>query len=277
MPLVPQFLAGRAPVDLYHQYLMPTFEPWVTYMLERVPPSGRVLDIACGTGLVSRLVAASGDVSSIEAIDVAEPMIAKAHALGGDPEGKIRYSIASALELPFDDDSFDVAYCHQGLQFFPDRPLAMREAKRVLRSGAKTIYSTWCFARDGLPVFAALEEIAAEEFGSDLVPFGPFAFGDREAIGALAEQAGFEIETLATEQIGSPLPDVRTFILFDICHLGRPAFDGKLQPVLDFEDPANDVVIERIIARMEEATEDYRQDDGSILAPMSSNILVARA
>lgn len=277
MPLVPEFLAGRTPPDLYHQFLMPAFEPWASDLFERARPTGNVLDIACGTGLLSRKAADSEDVTSVQAIDVAEPMIEKARSLSEAHSARITYSIASALDLPFEEGVFNVAYCQQGLQFFPDRLLALSEAKRVLKPGGKAAFSSWTAASNGNPVFAALEEIVAGEIGDDLIPFGPFAFGDRDKIGQLAQQAGLEIETLITQSLKSPLPDIRTFILFDLAFLGRPAPDGSLQPILDFNDPASDEVIERVIARMEEATAEFQQSDGSILAPMTANILVARA
>ena len=277
MPLVPDFLAGRTPPDLYHAYLEPAFEPWAHAMLEQIEPRGKVIDIACGTGLVSRLAASRTEVDHIEAIDVAPPMIAKARELAGNTATKVRYTEASALDLPFGDDTFDCALCQQGLQFFPDKAAGLREARRVLKPGARGVFSTWCFTKDGLPVFEAFEDIIASEVGSGLVPFGPFAFGDRHAIARLADEAGFRTLSLDAETRLSPLPDIRTFVLFDLAFLGRPAADGTLQPILDFTDPANDPLIESLIAQMETATEAFRQPDGSLLAPMRAHLLMVEA
>lgn len=277
MPVIPDFLSGRTPPDLYHAYLSPAFERWAVEMLEEVRPSGRVLDIACGTGVVSRLAAREPAAEIVEAIDVAPPMIDKAKSLGNGTGDRINYSVASALELPFEDESFATAYCQQGLQFFPDRPKALREARRVLQPGGRAAFATWCYARDGNPVFEALEHIVAEVLGSDLVPFGPFAFGEREVIAELAEEAGFKVQSLEKRTLDSPLADVRTFVLFDVSFLGRPAANGTLQPIMDFEDPANDAVIEGMISRLTEATAQFVQDDGSLLAPMAAHLLVVEA
>ena len=277
MPLVPDFLAGRSPPDLYHAYLEPAFEPWARAMIEQMDPGGQVIDIACGTGLVSRLAAARPAIQHIEAIDVAPPMIAKARSLGAEAANKVTYSEASALDLPFENDRFDCALCQQGLQFFPDKVAGLREARRVLKPGAKGAFSTWCFAKDGLPVFDAFEDIVAQELGSDLVPFGPFAFGDRQTIARLAGEAGFRTVSLEAETRLSPLPDPRSFVLFDLCFVGRPASDGTLQPILDFTDPASDEVIERLVEHMERATAEYRQPNGSLLAPMRAHTLVVEA
>ncbi|WFL78885.1 class I SAM-dependent methyltransferase [Altererythrobacter arenosus] len=277
MPLLPEFFAGRTPPDLYHEYLSPAFEPWANALLESLPPQGLVLDIACGTGLVSRKVAEDGAVDAIKAIDVAPPMISKAEGLGLGRGSKIEYSMASADDLPFRDGEFECAYCQQGLQFFPDRLAAMKEIRRVLGSGAKAAISTWTFAADGNPVFDAFEQIIAEELGPDLLPFGPFSFGNRWEIEDLASDAGFKVVSLEKESRLSPLPDVRTFVLFDISFLGRPAADGTLQPILDFADPANDTIIERLIARVSDATAPFRQTDGALLAPMTAHVLIAEA
>ena len=277
MPLVADFLEGRTPPDLYHAYLEPAFEPWAHAMIELAQPEGRIIDIACGPGLVSRLAARRDGVHQIEAIDVAAPMIAKAESLAVNSARKTRFTVASALELPFADDTFDGALCQQGLQFFPDKLAGLRETRRVLRPGARGVFSTWCFASDGLPVFEAFETIVAEKLGSDLVPFGPFSFGDRQTIARLAEEAGFKTLSLQAETRLSPLPDIRTFVLFDLAFLGRPAADGTLQPILDFADPANDVLIESLIEYMQEATADYRLPDGSILAPMKAHVLEVEA
>lgn len=274
MPLVPDFLAGRTPPDLYHAYLSPAFERWAVDMLGILKPNGRVLDIACGTGVVSRLAAKDQTVDLVEAIDVAPPMIDKAVSLGGGVGDCINYSVASAIELPFEDECFATAYCQQGLQFFPDRPKALHEARRVLQPGGKAAFATWCYARDGNPVFEAFEQIIADALGSDLVPFGPFAFGEREVIEELADEAGFRIELLEKRTLNSPLPDIRTFVLFDVSFLGRPAADGTLQPIMDFEDPANDAVIEDMISRLAESTAQFVQEDGTLLAPMTSHLLV---
>lgn len=277
MPIVPEFLAGRTPPDLYHAYLEPAFEPWAHALLDKLESAGRLLDLACGTGLLSRIGAARSEVTRIDAVDVAPPMIDKAKTLGGAVADKTSYTVAGADALPFDDRTFDCAVCQQGLQFFPDKLAALREVRRVLKPGGRAAFSTWCYAKDGNPVFEAFEDIIARDLGDDLVPFGPLSFGDRGEIARLADEAGLTTISLEAETRISPLPDARTFVLFDLAFLGRPAPDGTLQPILDFADPANDAVIESIIGQMEEQTAQFRQEGGSIHAPMRGHVLIAES
>ncbi|WP_299326509.1 class I SAM-dependent methyltransferase [Parasphingopyxis sp.] len=280
MTLISDFIAGRSPPELYETYLAPgLFSPFADDLLARLPPSGTCLDIACGTGVISRKLARNGAVKRISAIDIAEPMIAHATALAANEDlaDRIEYSVASALDLPFAKDEFETAYCQQGVQFFPDRLQALREARRVLKPGGRFAAAVWTAASDGNPVFGTFEEALARRFGEDLVPLGPFAFGDKDALQSLFEESGFTLQSLERREANARLPDIRSFILFDLIFIGRPGADGALQPIVAPDDPAADEPIREMIAEMEEALSDYVQDDNSLLAPMTTHIAIAKA
>jgi len=103
-----------------------------------------VLDVACGTGVVTRAAAervASG--GRVAGIDLNPGMIAVARSLPPTAGAAIEWHEASALALPFADSGFDVVLCQQGLQFFPDKALALREMRRVLRPGGRLALSVW--------------------------------------------------------------------------------------------------------------------------------------
>ena len=135
----------------------------------------RMLDVACGTGVLSRRLAESG--ASVTGIDLAPPMLAVARERS---EG-IAYMEASADALPFPDDSFDVVTCQQGLQFFPDRPAAMAEMRRVLRPGGRVVIACWC--DDTQSAILLVEQALRRHVGEEAATMvhGVFAI-DRESV-----------------------------------------------------------------------------------------------
>ena len=115
--------------------------PWTDDLIRQAECNGgdRVLDVACGTGFVARRVnEASGVDCKITGIDVNEPMLNVARQ-----DQTIEWHLGSASELPFPDGSFDVVLCQQGLQYFPDRPAAIREMARVVAPGGRIALNVW--------------------------------------------------------------------------------------------------------------------------------------
>ena len=276
MSIILEFVGGRLPPDLYDAYLSPLFETWSDILIEETPPGGRVLDVACGTGIVSRKLATQAGVELVEAIDVAPPMIDKAKALT-QSDLPVTFQIASADNLPFEDNHFGAAYCQQGLQFFPDKVAALRETARVVAPGGKLAFAVWTHANSGNPVFGAFEDIIARELGVDLVPFGPFAFGDPHQIKSVAAEAGLQNVQVDRREAITPLPDPRTLVLFDLLFLGRPDSDGNLQPLFDPADGSKDGLIESLISNFEKAVERFQQPDGTLRAPSAAHVLTATA
>lgn len=276
MGLISEFVDGRTPPDLYDAYLSTLFTPWAETLIETSPPAGRVLDIACGTGIVSRALAEQNDVSTVDAIDVADIMVEKAAALS-TAFLNLKFQTASALDLPFDDNTFDAAYCQQGLQFFPDKARALMEARRIVKPGGAITFATWTFGADGNPVFGSFEQIIERRFGAGLTPFGPFSLGEKNDIEAIAKEAGAKIISLKRYDKVCRLPDIRTLVLFDSLFLGRPGDDGGLQPLFDPTTDDDDETIEAIIEELDDAVAAFRQSDGTLLAPSAAHILVVEA
>ena len=125
--------------ELYERYLVPAITSiWAADLLDRVAlkPHESVLDVACGTGAVIRLAARQGHSGRLAGIDLNSGMLGVARSV--PPSGApIEWHEGSALDLPFPAASFDVVLCQLGLQFFPDRPLALRQMARVLRTGGR--------------------------------------------------------------------------------------------------------------------------------------------
>src|SRR5207247_1537305 len=139
-------LSGNA-AEIYERYLGPAiFGPWAPVLIERaaLKPGERVLDVACGTGVVTRLaaqqVAPTGKVSGL---DLNPAMLAVARSRPSTSAVAISWHEGNALALPFPDATFDVVCCQLGLQYFADRPLALREMHRVLVPRGRLALLVW--------------------------------------------------------------------------------------------------------------------------------------
>jgi SAM-dependent methyltransferase len=136
--------AGSIP-RFYEDYLVPLiFEPYAEGLAKRLASRKltRVLEIAAGTGVVTRHLASllPEDVS-IVATDLNQPMLDLASTLG--TARPIEWRQADAMQLPFGDASFDAVVCQFGVMFFPDKPKAFAEARRVLRPGGVLLFNVW--------------------------------------------------------------------------------------------------------------------------------------
>jgi SAM-dependent methyltransferase len=177
-------------------YVPRIFIPWARLLLERAHlRSGEaVLDIATGPGTVARIAAERvGARGRVVGADFSEAMIAIARAkprtAGAAP---IEYRVSPAAPLNVDDQAFDVVTCQQGLQFFPDRPAAVKEMFRALKPGGRVVAAVW--REIALqPNFAAVDAALRECLPADQVePFGaPFRWPSAEALEAAFTHEGF--------------------------------------------------------------------------------------
>ena len=156
-------LAGDAPAA-YSRFNVKIMEPWTDDLIRSANcrDGDRVLDVACGTGVVSnRISLVTTKHCSITGIDVNEGMLNVARR---NPQ--MTWHLGSATELPFEADSFEVVICQQGLQYFPDRPTAMREMARVLVPNGRLAVNVWG-ALDRQPGLLAIVETVGEFLGQD--------------------------------------------------------------------------------------------------------------
>lgn len=131
--------------QIYEKYLVPLiFESYATDLVGRLAsgPVERVLEIAAGTGVVTRRLASTLPESvSIVASDISQPMLDVASATG--TSRPVEWRQADAMNLPFRDESFDAVICQFGSMFFPDKAKAFSEMRRVLTPGGRLIFSVW--------------------------------------------------------------------------------------------------------------------------------------
>ncbi len=127
--------------------LSPTvFSPWATDLLElaKLRPGERVLDVACGTGIVARGAAAQiGTTGAVTGLDLNPGMLNVARARPTPFGAAVTWVEGSALAMPLPDAAFDAVLCQQGVQFFPDQSAGLREMHRVLVPGGRVLLSVW--------------------------------------------------------------------------------------------------------------------------------------
>ena len=174
--------------EMYEQHLVgPLFRPWAELLLDKVQlaPGQSVLDIACGTGIVARLSKQRVGGSDVVGVDISPGMLEVARRIAPD----IDWREGSADALPVgQDERFDVVFCHQGLQFFPDRPAAVREMRRVTAPGGRLVVGVWR-SMEHNPFFQATYQASSRHLG----PFTDqrHAFGDAAALERLLAEGGF--------------------------------------------------------------------------------------
>jgi SAM-dependent methyltransferase len=192
---VPAQFGGSIP-EYYDRILVAAqFDAFALDLAGRLParPPGDLLEIACGTGAVTRRLRERLDSSlRVVATDVSKPMLdygrGKFAAVAG-----IEWREADACRLPFADASFGAAACSFGVMFFPDKPAAFRETRRVLRKGGRFVFSVWDSLENNLHSRANAEVMDELFPGDPEMQWGrtPYAFNDPALIRGLLEQAGF--------------------------------------------------------------------------------------
>lgn len=202
--------------DRYQSVLVPViFEPWARELIRRAEPQAgeHILDLACGTGIVTRQVAKlASNPGSLTGVDHSGEMLAVARSLAAEAGLNAVWIEAEAGELPFDENQFDLAFCQQALQFFPDRLAALSELRRVLKPGGRVA----CCVQQGLEVnpmlkaqAAALDAHVGETAGDAVRAICGLPDGDE--IRRLFEDAGFQNVEVQSTTLTLHHPDARAF------------------------------------------------------------------
>jgi ubiquinone/menaquinone biosynthesis C-methylase UbiE len=212
-------VSGNA-AETYQQALVPAvFARWAPFVVALADPrpGESVLDVAAGTGVVARLAAKQvGRTGNVTGLDLNPGMLAVAASLtASEPStsAPITWLEASATTMPLPDGGFDVVYCQLGLQFFPDRPAALREMHRVLVAGGRLGLMVWQDIQYS-PGFSALAAALARHVSADAAGImrAPFALANAEQLRAMIAEQGFRDVAIESVEGSICFPSVARFV-----------------------------------------------------------------
>lgn len=254
-------LSGDAPTA-YARFAIKIMEPWTDDLIlaARCQDGDRVLDVACGPGVVaSRVNLVSRKLCHVTGVDINEGMLSVARS---NPQ--VEWRQGSATGLPFDADSFDVVLCQQGLQFFPDRAAAMREMARVLTPGGRISLNVWG-ALERQPFFVAAHAAIGSSFDAEDFNFNlAYSLNTAEELRQLARNAGLRDIHVRFEHRTMRHPAPAWFVSGWIRAMPFAA------QFLALSDDRKQALIADIVKRLAGYV-----DDGGLAIPMENHFLTA--
>lgn len=263
------------PAETYQAYFVPAIlTPWARVLLEEYarPISGEhALDVACGTGAVTRMVAPMvGASGRVVGLDVNPAMLAVARNLPMPVGAAIEWREESALAMTLPDSSFDLALCQQGLQFFPDRQAGVNEMRRVLKPGGRAVVACWQPLEHN-PAIVGLMHAEARHLNEPIeLLAGAFSLGDAGELRALFTAAGFSDIAIKPHAMTVRLPHPERFVELTIQSAAAAV------PALRRMDAAARMKLTNDINReLRDDLAHYREGD-YFASPMAANIVVAR-
>ncbi len=209
-------VAGSA-AEIYEQFFVPAlFAQWAPRVADaaRLAPGQRVLDVACGTGVLAReaarRVAPGGRVTGLDRND---GMLAVARRQA--PEIEWRQGRAEAIDAA--DGSFDAVVSQFGLMFFDDRGAALGEMRRVLATGGRLAVAVWDDLASS-PGYAAMAALLDRLFGARIAHElrAPFSLGDMHVLRALLDEAGMAKAEIRTQPGMARFPSLESWLHTDI-------------------------------------------------------------
>ncbi|CAN5873845.1 methyltransferase domain-containing protein [soil metagenome] len=224
----------------------------------------RVLDVACGTGIVARTAAGRvGPGGTVAGLDVNPAMLELARELAGE---SIEFFEGNAQALPFNEASFDVVFCQQGLQFFGDRPAAVGEMFRVTTPRGRAICAVWR-GLDQHPAIEVLDRILARYLPPEAVEGSdaPFWLDDIDEVRSLFVDSGFSAVHIRTHISEIRFASARSMV---------EGLTGAHAPLAGAIAELDDEVREVMYREIEEAFAGQIDDDG-IMFPMTGALVVA--
>jgi ubiquinone/menaquinone biosynthesis C-methylase UbiE len=256
--------------ETYERSMVPAvFRPWAERLVDiaGLRPGERVLDIACATGIVARVAASRvGESGSVTGLDLLAGMLDVAGATSRDTSPAIVWVEGNAIGMPLPDASFDVVLCQQGLQFFPDKVAALKDARRVLVPTGRLLVSVWA-PIERSPAVAALQR-ALERHAPEVAGFLPvvFALSDPEELSGYLTKAGFRDVSVQTQIADVGFSSVEEFLN---TYLGSTPLGGIISSMPKERRAA-------LGADFAEAVRDYVKRE-TLTFPQATNVAIGRS
>jgi SAM-dependent methyltransferase len=211
---------GGSVPEYYDSCLGPAwFDAFAVDLAQRLPakPPGDVLEIACGTGLVTRRVRERLDPTvRLVATDLSKAMLDYARGKLSDFKG-IEWREADAVNLPFGDREFGAVVCAFGVMFVPDKKAAFREARRVLKEGGILLFNVWDRIEENPHVAANAEVVEGLFPGDEEMRFRiPYEMHDPALLHRLLAQAHFGDVTIEKKRLQLDRVSARTMAIGQI-------------------------------------------------------------
>ncbi len=254
---------------MYESFLVPhLFTPWARDLVARAQPKPgeRVLDVACGTGIVVRevlpVVGSTGRVAGVD-FNPAMLAVARTRVPGGAP---VEWYEASAEALPFSDAAFDLVLCQQGLQFFPEKPGAIREFRRVLAPGGRVALSVWRTLEHN-PVHEAMNEVVVRHLGTPTIA-AAFS-GNAPELEALLSGSGFEDVAIEPVSMTLRFPSADRFVRLSVL-----AGAAVSPTIAELDEAERATLVEAVQQDVGATLRSYTRDD-EITFPMAAYVATA--
>jgi ubiquinone/menaquinone biosynthesis C-methylase UbiE len=198
----------------YERYFVPHIgRPLADDLIEAaaIQPGERVLDVACGTGLIARLAAErAGAFGSVDGLDMNPGMLEVARSVTPS-DTSINWYQSSAESMPLSDGSYDIVTCQLGLQFMADKPAALAEMHRVLVPGGRLVLSVGGPTPAPFVIFA---DAVGRHINPGIAPFVHmvFSLNDTDELQTLVRNAGFRDVSIEVQNRKLRLPPPRDFM-----------------------------------------------------------------
>lgn len=258
------FQLSDSAAETYERIFVPAlFAEWAARLVDvaGISAGQRVLDVACGTGIVARIAADRlGGRGQVVGVDCNEGMLAVARRLR--PE--LEWHRGDAADLPFAPASFDAVLCQAALMYFPDRVAALQEMRRVACGDGIVVVQVWG-ALDAQPAYRRFADVAGRHIGNRATELisAYFSLGDHDLMADLMRRAGMAVTEARTEVGAVRFNSIEQFVQGEI--------DGS--PLAENLDAGTWA---RLMRDCREELAEFIAPDGTTRLPIEGHIVAAR-